>query len=257
MADNVAITAGSGTTVATDDIGGVHFPRAKLSLGPDGTANDAVAGAGAVGVGVQRVTLASDDPAVVALQLLDDAIFAEDVAATAADKGIAILAVRRDADTALVGTDNDYANLQVNATGALKVVDTTLDDWDESDRAKVNLIVGQAGIAGGQGSAGATTVRVTLASDSPGVAAASGLTYGQNALSTTQEQVLASNSSRIFAEVKNLDSSITVYIGDDTSVTSSNGHALKAGEAFVFEGYTGAIHAIAASGTPTVSYVEW
>lgn len=74
MADNVAITAGTGTTVAADDIGGVMFQRVKLGLGADGTANDAVAGAGAVGTGVQRITLASDDPAVVALQILDNAI---------------------------------------------------------------------------------------------------------------------------------------------------------------------------------------
>ena len=40
MADNVAITAGAGTNVATDDIGGVHHQRMKVSLGADGTAND-------------------------------------------------------------------------------------------------------------------------------------------------------------------------------------------------------------------------
>lgn len=40
MADNVAITAGSGTTLASDDIGGVQYPRAKMTWGPDGTAND-------------------------------------------------------------------------------------------------------------------------------------------------------------------------------------------------------------------------
>jgi hypothetical protein len=59
--------------------------------------------------------------ALTALQLIDDTVFAEDVAAQAADKGVAILAVRRDADTTLVGADNDYANLQVDAAGALKV----------------------------------------------------------------------------------------------------------------------------------------
>ena len=59
--------------------------------------------------------------ALTALQLIDDVVYAEDVAAQAADKGIAILAVRRDADTSLVGTDNDYANLQVDANGYLKV----------------------------------------------------------------------------------------------------------------------------------------
>lgn len=40
MADNVAITAGSGTTIATDDIGGVQFQRFKPAVGPDGTAVD-------------------------------------------------------------------------------------------------------------------------------------------------------------------------------------------------------------------------
>lgn len=40
MADNVAVTAGSGTTLASDDIGGVQYPRVKATWGPDGTAND-------------------------------------------------------------------------------------------------------------------------------------------------------------------------------------------------------------------------
>ena len=33
MADNVAITAGSGTTVATDDVAGVHYQIVKISTG--------------------------------------------------------------------------------------------------------------------------------------------------------------------------------------------------------------------------------
>ena len=61
MADNVAITAGSGTTVAADDIGGVMHQRVKVSLGADGSAVDAIAGAGNVSTAVQRVTLATDD----------------------------------------------------------------------------------------------------------------------------------------------------------------------------------------------------
>lgn len=50
---------------------------------------------------------------------------------------------------------------QQTQTASLSV----LDDWDESDRAKVNLIAGQAGVAGGSGTVGATTQRVTLATD--------------------------------------------------------------------------------------------
>lgn len=77
MADNVDITPGTGATVAADSIAGVLFQRVKVGLGADGTANDAVAGAGAVGTGVQRVTLASDDPGVVALQHADPTVIGE------------------------------------------------------------------------------------------------------------------------------------------------------------------------------------
>jgi hypothetical protein len=41
MADNVAITAGAGTTIASDDIGGVQYQRVKITHGLDGTADDA------------------------------------------------------------------------------------------------------------------------------------------------------------------------------------------------------------------------
>lgn len=46
MVDNVAITAGSGTTVAADDVGGVLHQRIKLSLGADGSAADANSSSG-------------------------------------------------------------------------------------------------------------------------------------------------------------------------------------------------------------------
>jgi hypothetical protein len=50
------------------------------------------------------------------------------------------------------------------AAGSLSV----LDDWDESDRAKVNLVAGQAGVDGGGGAATSKTLRVILSTDSPG-----------------------------------------------------------------------------------------
>ena len=162
MADNVVADAGSGgATFAADDIGGVHFPRTKLTIGADGVNDGDVSAANPMPVtGTVAVTHAAltelaaainssivdvnitnasltvashavtnagtfavqvDGSALTALQLIDDVVFAEDVAAQAADKGVGILAVRRDADTSLVGTDNDYANLQVDANGALKV----------------------------------------------------------------------------------------------------------------------------------------
>ena len=40
MADNVAITAGAGTTIASDDVGGVQYQRMKVAFGVDGAASD-------------------------------------------------------------------------------------------------------------------------------------------------------------------------------------------------------------------------
>lgn len=40
MADNVTVTAGSGVTIAADDISSVFYQRVKVTWGPDGTAND-------------------------------------------------------------------------------------------------------------------------------------------------------------------------------------------------------------------------
>lgn len=50
---------------------------------------------------------------------------------------------------------------QQTQTASLSV----LDDWDETDRAKVNLIVGNAGVTGNTGTVDAGTQRVTLATD--------------------------------------------------------------------------------------------
>lgn len=43
MADNVAITAGSGTSIAADDISSVFYQRVKVTWGVDGSAVDASA----------------------------------------------------------------------------------------------------------------------------------------------------------------------------------------------------------------------
>jgi len=40
MADNIAITPGTGATVAADDVGGLLFQRIKPTFGADGTATD-------------------------------------------------------------------------------------------------------------------------------------------------------------------------------------------------------------------------
>ena len=75
MADGVTLNAGTGgAVISTDDIASVHYQIVKLAYGALDSATLAASGAGAVSAGVQRVTLASDDPAVTALQILDNAI---------------------------------------------------------------------------------------------------------------------------------------------------------------------------------------
>lgn len=86
MADNVAITAGSGTTIATDDVAGVHFQKVKIVAGTDGT----------------EAALTR----------------AEDAAHTDGDHGLMLLGVRNYAGA---GTDGDYSALSIASDGLLRV----------------------------------------------------------------------------------------------------------------------------------------
>ena len=40
MADNIAVTSGTGTSIATDEVGGAHYQRVKVTWGADGVAED-------------------------------------------------------------------------------------------------------------------------------------------------------------------------------------------------------------------------
>jgi len=84
-------------------------------------------------------------------------------------------------------------------------------------------------------------------------------TTGQNALSVTAEVIFAANRGVTFREVTNQDGSIAVYIGPADTVTTSTGHLLGAGKSFSMEGEAArrAWYAIAASGTPTITTIEW
>lgn len=76
--------------------------------------------------------------------------------------------------TANAGTNLNTSALALESGGNLAAAVTALqiiDDWDETDRAKVNIIAGQAGVTAGAGAVAANTPRVTLASDDPAVTA--------------------------------------------------------------------------------------
>lgn len=165
MADNVNVTPGTGAVVAADDVGGAKHQRVKISLGADGSATDAEGGSGASNAGTQRTVTASDSPDVVSLAVMDDWDESDRAkvniivgqAGVAAGAGAVGASVQR---MTLASDDPGVASLT-----AIETAVEIMDDWDESDRAKVNLIVGQAGVAAGAGAVSATVQRMTLASD--------------------------------------------------------------------------------------------
>lgn len=83
---------------------------------------------------------------------------------------------------------------------------------------------------------------------------AANIAGGQVAASTTAATLVAARATRRTALVKNLHTTIAVYIGPAT-VTAANGMELKAGESVSVD-WTGLIQVIAASGTPTVAFLE-
>lgn len=94
---------------ATDlDIRDLDQAQDSVAIG-DGTDIVAVSGSGELSVVDTNIALLTK---------------AEDSAHVSGDSGIQALAVRADADGSLVGTDGDYAPLQVDAQGKLKVAAT-------------------------------------------------------------------------------------------------------------------------------------
>jgi hypothetical protein len=87
MADTVAITAGTGTAIATQDEGGVHYQEVKLVASGSGT--------------TAALTKA------------------EDTVPGAGDHGLPILVVRKNTAATLADTDGDYTMLQVDTDGKL------------------------------------------------------------------------------------------------------------------------------------------
>lgn len=81
------------------------------------------------------------------------------------------------------------------------------------------------------------------------------MTYTINRTSvTTVAEILAANANAVKRLVKNEGGDV-VYIGGDSSVTTSNGFPVSAGEELLINDYSGAIYAISA-GTTTVEVVE-
>ena len=109
-----------------------------------------------------------------------------------------------DADTGDIKTAIELIDDDVDA---IRVSAAVIDDWDESDRAKVNLIASQAGVDGNSGNKSDKTVRVVLATDQPQLT---------NSLKTVDN-----NGSAIKTAVELIDDSV-VTLGTTTYTEASN-----------------------------------
>ena len=111
MADNVNITPGSGATVATDDVAGVHIQKVKIV---DGTADSATAIPGDATNGLDvDVTRMIPGTGGTNLGKIVDAV------AGGSDVGVLVLAVRDDTLGTVTPADGDYTQLRVDSSGAL------------------------------------------------------------------------------------------------------------------------------------------
>jgi hypothetical protein len=142
MADNVVANAGSGgSTFATDDIAGVHYPRTKMVWGADGAVNDTSAAAplpvgdaggsltvdnaalSVTGGGVEatalRVTLASDSTGVVSVDDNGASLTVDNAALSVVGGGVEATALRvtlASDSTGVLSVDDNGGTLTVDGT---------------------------------------------------------------------------------------------------------------------------------------------
>ena len=164
MADNVTANSGSGGAVfATDDISSVHYPRAKLVWGVDGVATDASASnplpvvqTGTPTLPSGASTLAEQQSQTTALQLIDDAVVADDAAFTPGTTKVIMAGATFDDTTPDSVNEGDAGALRMSANRNLFA---TLRDAAGNERG-VNVTAGNALTVDGS----ATTQPVSAAS---------------------------------------------------------------------------------------------
>lgn len=194
MADNVAITAGSGTTIAADDIGGVLHQRVKISQGADGAATDVSASA-PLQVSLAN-TGANATPVVVDLGANNDVTVTGTVAVTdnsgsltvdnpqlsVVGGGLEATALRvtlASDSTGVVSVDDNGGSLTIDGTVTINAIPAGTNNIGDVDVLSLPAIpagtnnIGDVDVltingvapAFGTGARGATVQRVTIATD--------------------------------------------------------------------------------------------
>lgn len=166
----------------------------------------------------------------VAVQLLDDSVqvLGTDTYTEASSKGITLGAVRRDADTTLVNTTNEFTPLQVDANGRLKVEAFSGETLPVSGTVTANLAAGTnnigdvdvlsvpAPLSTAGGGTEATALRVTIASDSSGV-----VSIDDNGGSLTVDGTVAVTGVSTLAEQQTQTTHLATIAGDTTDIETA------------------------------------
>jgi hypothetical protein len=176
---------------------------------------DIVGGAGAVASGVQRVTLASDDPAVVSLGSLDNAVDGNYLNVNANIAGTDMIggagAVASGVQRVTLASD-DPAVVSLGS----------LDNAVDGNYLNVNANIAGTDFVGGAGAVASGVQRVTLASDDPGVAHLGNLFY-ETALAVTPSDGSDLTGEPFFAVYVGTGGDLKVDMSDGGSaVTLSN-----------------------------------
>lgn len=83
--------------------------------------------------------------------------------------------------------------------------------------------------------------------------------YGTTTITTSATQIIGSSRNRTGWMITNNGTAV-IYVGFDTSVTTSNGMPIAEGEKFISNGdkiWRGAIYGIVGTGTQNVRFQEW
>jgi hypothetical protein len=148
--------------VVTVDTGNVSVTASALPTGASTSALQSAGNASLSSIDTKlssQATAANQATEIASLSSIDTKLSTTNASLAAIDADLDVALSTR-ASEATLATRASEATLAA-AAASLSV----LDDWDESDRAKVNPIVGQAGVQGASGVVSANTQRVTLATD--------------------------------------------------------------------------------------------
>jgi len=222
----------SGTEMQADVLTLPALPAGSNNIGdvdvlsvpadPFGANADAAVAAGATGsiqAKLRRLT-ADLDAVKTAAEVLDNIVAGSeaqvDVVSSALPTGASTLAEQQ-AQTTHLATIIGHVDGVESALGDVVASLDVLDDWDETNRAKVNLIVGQAGVTAGAGAVAANTPRVTLASDDPAVAALEAIDAGKLEEATFTGRIgevqASPTSNTVLARLKDLLTGIVLAAG--------------------------------------------